>query len=114
MVRTRDQRGMVTAELALGTLVVAVLVALVAWVITLVMLLTQCQDTAAEVARQEARGDAVAVSRSMSDRPSGASVHVSRQSRQVTVRVELVARPWARWLPSVPLAASATVLTEAA
>ncbi len=107
-----DERGMVTAELAVASLVVATFVATIAWVVSLVMLLTQCQDTASEVARQEARGDTIAVNRTLADRPSGASVAVRREARLVTVRVDLTARPWASWLPSVPLSASATVLAE--
>lgn len=109
---SRDQRGMVTAELAVASLIVATFILVVVWVITLVMLLTQCQDTAAEVARQEARGDHAAVVRAMADRPRSAVVRVSRDGRLVTVRVDLAARPWAAWLPTVPLTASAIVMTE--
>lgn len=109
---TRHQRGMVTAELAFASLAAMLLLVLCAWVLSLVMLLTKCQDTAAEVARQEARGDTTAVARSKADRPPGATVSVTHRAREVTVRVDLRARPWAAWLPVVPLSATATVLTE--
>lgn len=107
-----NQQGMVTAEAAVASLIVAAFVLVVVWVISLVMLLTQCQDTAAEIARQEARGDRSAVTRAMADRPGSATVRVSRDGRLVRVRVDLAARPWASWLPSVPLSASAVVMTE--
>ncbi len=105
---------MITAELAFASIGAALACVLLAWTLTLVGLLVRCQDTAAEVARQEARSDHSAVGRSMADRPEGAVVRVRQDAGQVTVVVELAARPWARWLPSVPLSARATVLREPA
>ncbi|MCA0296731.1 MAG: hypothetical protein LCH96_15740 [Actinobacteria bacterium] len=105
---------MVTVELAFGSLGAALACVLLAWVLTLVGLLVRCQDTAAEVARQEARSDRSAVGRAVADRPPGATVSIRQDERQVTVRVDLDARPWASWLPAVPLTSSATVLREPA
>lgn len=108
------QRGMVTAELAFASIGAALACVLLAWVLALVALLIRCQDTAAEVARQEARSDRTAVAKATADRPKGARVTVRQIGEQVTVRVQLAAQPWTRWLPSVPLTAEATVLREPA
>ncbi len=110
--RRRDDTGMVTAELALGSLFVAGFVVMVAWVIALLAAWTECQNTAAEVARQEARGDVVASAETQRDRPPGATVSIVRTGDAVRVAVDLQARPWADWLPSVPLQATATVVAE--
>jgi len=108
----RGDRGMVTAELAMGSLFVAAFVGMVAWVITLLMAWTLCQNTAAEVARQEARGDVQASEAAQQGKPAGATVSVSRRGDAVRVEVNLRAQPWASWLPAVPLSASAEVLAE--
>ena len=108
----RDDRGMVTAELAMGSLFVAAFVGMVAWVITLLMTWTVCQNTAAEVARQEARGDTQASAEAQRGKPSGAVVSISRRDGTVRVDVDLRAQPWASWLPPVPLSASAEVVAE--
>lgn len=105
---------MVTAELAFASIGAALVSVLLAWVLALMGLLVRCQDTAAEVARQEARSDRAAVARARADRPAGATISLRQDEDQVTVRVELAARPWVGWLPAVPLVASATVLREPA
>lgn len=105
---------MVTAELAFASIGAALVAVLLAWALALVGLLVRCQDTAAEVARQEARSDHVASARAGRDRPPGASITVRQDEGQVTVRVEIAARPWADWLPAVPLVVSASVLREPA
>lgn len=108
----RDEGGMVTAELGMASLLLAVAVVVVAWLVAVLGLLARCQNTAWEIARQEARGDQVAVQRARSSAPPGARVGIDRTSGQVTVRVELAARPWAAWLPVVPLTAQAVTLLE--
>jgi hypothetical protein len=107
--RQRGQRGMVTAELAFASIG-----ALLAWVLALVGLLLRCQATAVEVARQEARGDREAVARVLAERPVGARVAISHDAGRIRVLVELAARPWATWLPAVPLTAGAAVEQEPA
>lgn len=108
----RDDTGMVTAELAFGSLFAAGFLVLVAWVIAVLMAWSACQNVAVEVARQEARGDAAAAERAKRAAPSGAVVSVGRDGSVVQVQVRLDARPWADWLPSVPLTASASVTAE--
>lgn len=110
--RSRRQQGMVTAELAFGSLGAALACLVMAWVLAVVALLVRCQDTAAEVARQEARADHSAAAEAMADRPRGARVTVRRTDELVSVRVDLDARPWSDWLPPVPVHAVATVLRE--
>jgi hypothetical protein len=105
---------MVTAELAFASLGAALACVLLAWVLALVGLLLRCQETAVAIARQEARGDRAAVSRVMSGRPTGARVAISNDGQLVRVRVDLAARPWADWLPTIPLGATAAVEREPA
>lgn len=106
------QRGMVTVELALAMLGAAGVAVVISWVVTVLGLMIQCQDTAAEVARQEARGDTTAAERARSDRPRGAEVSLREVDGAITVVVVLLARPWAAWLPGVPLRVQAAVLAE--
>ncbi|MCC6496303.1 MAG: hypothetical protein IT193_08590 [Propionibacteriaceae bacterium] len=105
---------MVTAELALASIGAALACVLLAWALALVGLVLRCQQTAVEVARQEARGDRAAVVRALADRPRGATVTVRRDRERVRVLVELAARPWAAWLPTVPLSVGAAVQREPA
>lgn len=103
---------MVTAELAVASLLVAVVIVVLAWLAVVVGLAARCQDTAWEVARQEARGDTEAVRRARTAAPPGARVAVARHAGQVSVVVDLDARPWVAWLPAVPLRLRAVVLAE--
>ena len=112
--RVGTQRGMVTAELAFASLGAAAAGVVLAWVLTLVALLVRCHDTAAEVARQEARADRSAVAQAIADRPSGAEVSIRHDDELVIVQVQLAARPWVEWLPPVPLSVSASVVREPA
>lgn len=105
---------MVTVEIAFGALAAALACIALAWVLAVLGLAVRCQDTAAEVARQEARTDRSAVARAIADRPKGATVSVRGDAEQVTVTVELIARPWASWLPAIPVSARAVALREPA
>jgi hypothetical protein len=105
---------MVTLELALASLGAAAVLVVLAWVLTVLMLLVRCQDTATGIVRQEARGDHDASARVAARRPDGAQVTTRRQGDEIQVVVVLDARPWADWLPSVPLTASATAIAEPA
>jgi len=89
-----------------------VFVGMVAWIIAMLMVWVACQNTAAEVARQEARGDVQASWQAQEERPSGSVVSVSRHEGAVRVDVRVQAQPWASWLPVIPLNASAEVLAE--
>ena len=103
---------MVTAELAMASLLVSVIIVLLGWLSVVIASAVRCQDTAWEVARQEARGDGAAARRARLAAPPGARVRVERAAGQVSVVVQLDARPWVGWLPPVPLRAAAVVHAE--
>jgi hypothetical protein len=110
--RRRDGHGMVTAELAVAILAALSLFLLLCAGIVLVVQQLRCVDTAAAVARQEARGDRAAAAVARAQAPAGARVLVSRRPGQVVVRVEVTVEPLGRGRFSVPLAADATVVPE--
>jgi len=88
----RAQRGMVTVELALISVVVASAAGFALWVIAQLLLLDQCQLVAHQVARQAARGDAAAVNRAVAQAPSGARVDVTDAGGATTVVVRFEVR----------------------
>lgn len=110
--RRRTERGMVTVELAFASLVAMLLGVGVLLLVAIGLQAARCHETAAEVARQAARADQVAVQRAIADAPPGARVGISRTATEVSVTVEVTTRPWGRWLPAVPLSTTATVLVE--
>ena len=104
------QRGMVTAELAVG-LLVAVLVSMIgAWAVNLIAVQATCGDVAAQIARQLARGDQDAADSASHRAPSGASVQVSTAGEEIRVVVR-VERSLGRLGP-VKLAGSAMAVLE--
>lgn len=105
---------MVTAELAVSTLAALAVLTMLCWGIYLVVMQMRCIDTAGEVARQAARGDAASVTQAEHDAPRGAQVQVHDGGQVVSVEVRLTARPLAHWLVAVPLRAGAQVLAEPA
>lgn len=103
---------MVTAELAVSTLAALAVLTMLCWGVYLVVMQMRCIDTAGEVARQAARGDAAGVQRARRDSPTGARVQVTSGPKVTSVQVRLTARPFAHWLVAVPLHAEAQVDTE--
>jgi hypothetical protein len=103
---------MVTAELAVAILAAFSVFVLLCWGILLVVMQLRCVDTAAAVARQEARGDRAAAALARSHAPTAARVSVRRRPGRVEVSVALTVRPFARGLGAVPLRAEATVVPE--
>ena len=110
--RRAQDRGMVTAELAVATLAALVIMLLLSWGIYLMVAQVRCIDTAAEVARQAARGDDAAVARARREAPVGARVQIARGEGLVRVNVSVVARPLTKRLVGVPLRARAEVVPE--
>lgn len=103
------ERGMVMVETAFAVLFLALIGAFVISVAGVMVAQTQCQLTADEVARQEARGDRAAVERAKSDAPAGASVTTRQESGAILTEVILDARVG----PVVwPVRAQARVLAE--
>ena len=109
--RARD-RGMVTAELAVATLAALVIMLLLSWGIYLMVVQVRCIDTAAEVARQAARGDDAAVARARREAPAGARVRIARSEGLVRVDVSVVAKPLTDQLVVLSLRARAEVVPE--
>jgi len=83
---------MVTVELAVGLLTLAVVTLLGAFAVSAVVVQTRCGDTASAVARQLARGDEAGADRARAGAPVGAVIHVSRSSARVSVTVETTRR----------------------
>lgn len=109
--RRTDERGMVTAELAAGTLAVVMITVLLAWCLHLVTRQLLLEDTVAEVARQAARGDRTAIAAARADAPPGTMLTVREDAGAILVRAEQAGGgPGA--LPGVVLTAEARVLTE--
>lgn len=108
---SRAARGMVTAELALGVLAAAMLLVALCWGLAIAVLQVRCMDTAAQTARQAARGDHAAVARARADAPAGSEVRIRTVGDDVVVEVDLSARPIAK-LPAVHLHARAETALE--
>jgi len=85
---------MVTAELAVATLAAGALLTALSWGIFLITLQLRCIDSAAEVARQTARGDMAAVAAAKARAPSRATFEVRRTAQLVTVEVGLAVDPF--------------------
>ncbi|GAA2092477.1 TadE family type IV pilus minor pilin [Microlunatus panaciterrae] len=103
---------MVTVELAFGSLALVGLLIMICWAVFLVVMQVRCIDTAAEVARQAARGDAAGVRQSRRDAPADATIAIHEGPDAVRVQVELRARPFRRGLPAVPIRAGAVAIWE--
>lgn len=110
----RNERGMVSVEVAFGVLLAAVVALGLCYLIAIVMQLGQLQAVAGEVARQQARGDSAAAQRAQSGAPAGTRVRVSGSGEDVVVDVELQSQPWGGVIPAVGLSARAVVAREGA
>lgn len=100
---------MVTAELAVGILSAALIALMLCWVLVLIGLRTNCQDTAAQMARQLARGDTAAAQRAREAVPDS-RVDVQTRGEDIVVTVSADAR-WGALGPVV-VHASASVTRE--
>ncbi len=99
----RNQRGMVTAEMAVASLLLAFIAGAMTGLFGLGITQIRCTDSAAEIARQAARGDVVAVERVSRQVPAGAVVTTDRaEGAMVSVTVSAVVRP----VPGLPLTAT--------
>jgi hypothetical protein len=116
-----SERGMVTAELAVATLAAGGMLIMLCWGIFLMSVQLRCIDSAAEVARQIARGDDAAATAARGRAPEGAAFEINRSSELVTVGVRVAVRPFAfrsgaapaaSGLPAVSLNAEARVVPE--
>ncbi len=99
---SRNERGMVTAELAIACLILTGVAGLMISIFGLAMVQVRCIDVAGEIARQTARGDAAAVARVTATAPAGARVQTSRPGSG-TVQVTVTAP--VRIVPGLPVTA---------
>src|ERR1700712_3339361 len=85
----RDDRGSVTAELALGLPSLVLLLAVGLWLQSAVALKARCLDAARAGARAAARGDAAPLIRSAmaAALPRGATVSIGHHGADVAVEV---------------------------
>ena len=83
----RAARGMVTAELAIGILSATMLAVFLCWGVSLVVVHTECADVAVQIARAEARGDAISSAEAKKHAPAAATVTVDKTGDQVRVTV---------------------------
>jgi hypothetical protein len=116
-VSRRDERGAVTAELAMALPMLVVVTCALAWLLALGSTQLRLVDAAREVARAVARGDdqesALEVGRRVA--PEGARFTVFSEGGQVVVSVAAQAGdrgPAESLLPDLPLRAEATALAE--
>ena len=83
-------RGMVTVEMAVSLITAALVVVASCWVVGLVVVEDACRTTAAQVARQVARGDTASARQAERHAPTGAQVSTRSSGGwvEVTVQVE--------------------------
>lgn len=108
--RPDRERGMVTAELAVGILTALVVALAACWGIGIGVQQVVTGDVAAQVARLHGRGDAAAAA-AVVGRVPGASVQVEASGGFVTVRAEVVGKPWGSF-PAFTTRATATAVLE--
>jgi len=113
---------MVTAELAVATLAAGAMLIMLSWGVFVMTVQLRCIDSAAEVARQMARGDRAAVSDAKDRALEGAAFETANSPELVTVKVRVGVRPFVfrsgiastnkSRLPTVSLTAQARVVPE--
>lgn len=101
----RGGRGMVTVELAIGLIVVAILAVVAVGVVSLGAQQGAAASAASQIARQQARGDQDAAEEARKELPPGSSVEVNKDNSGVSVAVEVRAPVFK--LGAVPLRAEA-------
>jgi len=86
----REERGAVTAEMAIALPVLVLFLLVITWGIGVVVANIRCVDAARDVARAVARGDSVESAIAIGERtgPPGADVNVARDGSDVVVRVD--------------------------
>ncbi|MDR2930423.1 MAG: hypothetical protein LBV06_05915 [Propionibacteriaceae bacterium] len=72
----------------------------------------RCEDAAAEIARQAARDDRVAVDAIAERLPTDAVVKVESRPSQVHVTVVMDMHAWGEWLPAITLTGEADAQME--
>lgn len=110
--RGPDERGMVTAEIALGMLLVAAMAVVMGWLGGVIVMQQRVDDSAVQIARQQARGDTAAVARARADAPDGATVDIRRDGEEYVVTVRCRPSTSVPWLAAPELSGTARVQAE--
>jgi len=115
--KARDERGAVTAELAMGLPLLVGLTVALCWMLSLGITQVRLVDAARESARAVARGDEPAAAVSIGRRVAGpdSRVSVSRDGAEVRASAVTTVRGLGGWLavlPDVTLHARSTALVE--
>ena len=84
---SRQDRGAVTAETALASVMLAMVAAILVSVLVAVGVQVRCTDAASAIARQAARGDTAAVARLKEDLPRGGKSVTDSDATTITVTV---------------------------
>jgi len=113
-VRTRGyaQRGWVSVEMAFAAMGIGVAVVFLIGVVSVGLTQIRCSDAAAEIARQAARADLVAVQEIEDRLPENSTIQITRSGDDVVVSVSVQLTPWGRWLPPFEVHATASVAYE--
>lgn len=110
--RARDDRGMVTAELAACLPVLLLVLAVALSAVSVVAARVRVQDAAREAARAAARGDAGAGHRLAAQAAPGGTVTISTGADDVTAVVSLRVHPLGDWLPTLTVTERAVAERE--
>lgn len=103
-------RGMVTVELAIGILALAMVTVMLGFAVSLVGLHGACADVASQVARQLARDDFKAADAAKARAPKNASIRIDNSDS--LVRVEVSVNASIGRVGMVPISATAVASHE--
>ena len=108
--KQRKERGMATAELAIGLLTVVTLATFALWGIALMVQQIRTSDIAAACVRQHARGEKEVCRQLLTANP-GADIHIRRDAGMVLVDASIRGRGWGI-LPAMTTQATAVAAQE--
>jgi Flp pilus assembly protein TadG len=114
---TRNQRGAVTAEVAIALPVLLSLLFIGIWSVGVVIVNIRCIDAARDVARAVARGESLEAAQAIGRRtaPSNAAIDIKRAGPDIHVTVTATTHakaPLLAALPAAPVTAEATLQSE--
>jgi len=110
--RCRDDRGTVTAELAVCLPVLVLFLAVMLSAVSVAGLRVRAQDAAREAARAAARGDDAAARQLAGQAAPGVVLTFATSGGAVTATARISAHLLAHWLPAVTVQEQATAALE--
>jgi Flp pilus assembly protein TadG len=110
--RTRDDRGMVTAELAACLPVLVLVLAVAVSAVSVAGVRVRAQDAAREAARAAARGDP-GQARQLAQRAApGVTIDIATSGTEVVAVARITVHPLASWLPALTVSERAVAAIE--